>query len=381
MKLDKKSIRESIEAKAHDLGFSFISFTKPDQTPHYANYLDWVKEGLNASMAYLVNPSVIQARKNPASLLPEAKSVIVFGQHYQFINHSNFDSRKYGVIASYALYPDYHYHLKQKAGDLIAFIESLVGHQVGSKIFVDSSHMMEKDFAYQSGAGGIGKHSLLIVPHYGSNCMIGCIMTNLDLAEDSVELQNDLCQDCHLCIDACPTHCIKENHTIDASRCISYLTIENKGIIPHHLRKMIGNHIFGCDQCQMVCPLNRDNGDFNILGLTSEDLVISGEIDLLEAITLTKESFENKFENTPISRATYEMFLRNVIIAIGNSKSTQYSGILKGLLERVESSMIRCHAVWALGEINGQKDKEYLICLLMIEKDENVIREISWFIN
>jgi epoxyqueuosine reductase len=131
----------------------------------------------------------------------------------------------------------------------------------------------------------------------------------------------------------------------------------------------------------MVCPLNRDNGDFNILGLTSEDLVISGEIDLLEAITLTKESFENKFENTPISRATYEMFLRNVIIAIGNSKSTQYSGILKGLLERVESSMIRCHAVWALGEINGQKDKEYLICLLMIEKDENVIREISWFIN
>ena len=332
-------------------------------------------------MAYLQNSSVIRKRQQPASLLAGARSVIVFGQHYQLSNSESNGCREYGVIASYALYPDYHHVLKQKARELIAHIESQVGHQIGSKFFVDSSQLMEKDYAYLAGTGWIGRNSLLIVPPYGSNCMIGCIMTDLELADDQVKLHQDLCLDCRKCIDACPTHCIQENRTIDARKCIAYLTIEYKGIIPRSLRVMMGNRLFGCDQCQIVCPLNKQLDEFNDSSISRDDLIFNGENDFSDALSLTRETYDQKFKMTPIIRASYDMFMRNVLIAIGNSRLSQFADDLKDLLEKSDSTLIRSHAAWALGMIDPMETRSYFQNLMKSEADENVKQEIAWYIH
>lgn len=318
-----KRAKGEIKAEAERLGFSFLGAVKPEQTPHYQNYRKWVRKGLYADMEYLARDYVISDREDPQSLLPGVGSVLVGGIHYfpQIDSRTihNKKKRSFGFIAAYGSILDYHTTLKSMFRSLSNRINQIVSRTVKSRIFVDSGPVMEKDFAYMAGLGWIGRNSLLITPQFGSFCLIGCLFLDLDLPPDK-PLEEDICQDCRVCIDACPTGCINEDRTINAANCISYQTIENKRAFPEPLKRNIDGWIFGCDICQMVCPENKKLFQSNQQILDSRQKpLISQEVDLISAAGLDEEIFNARFLETPVSRINIEIFHRNVANALENS--------------------------------------------------------------
>lgn len=343
-----------IRAKAKNLGFSFVRFTDVEQSPHFHEYLDWLGRNQFGQMKFLNNSHVIESRRAPEQLLEGAKSIIVLGVNYSHPSSViNTELSDMGMIAAYAQYEDYHHVLKYKANELIESINNESAEKINYRIFIDSGPLMEKDFAFATGEGWIGRNSLFIHPEKGSFSFLCCIMVDQPLS-DKTRSTRDLCGNCHLCEQACPTQCINGDHTINASRCISYLTIEHKGVIPKNLRTQMGNRVFGCDICQVVCPYNvrkteKQNGKyFNLKNKQYHP------VDLLSELTLSKESFTDKFKNTPILRLSYENYLRNIIIAAGNSQQTKFVNPLKMKLSK-SSEILRLHAIWALGRIGSKK--------------------------
>ena len=324
-----------IKAEVASLGFSFAGFAKAKQPPHFRNYEIWLAKNHHGEMHYLAEPYVKHARENPLILLEQAKSVIVFGLFYSPSRQKLFNKLQQkttvGLIAAYAQYNDYHKILKDNATLLMSNIKKKIGRDVKYKIFVDSGTLMEKDFSYMAGLGWIGRNSLLITPDYGSFCFIGCILTDLELPTQE-PLTRDLCGDCMKCIQACPTQCIQTNHSIDARKCIAYLTIEHKGIIPREYRALIGNRIFGCDICQNVCPLNANKEPLSSSTPQGFNRMIAGEVDLVKEIQLNPKKYQKKYEKTPIIRVTYENYRRNLIITMGNSRNSRCIEPLKIIL-------------------------------------------------
>jgi epoxyqueuosine reductase len=316
-------IKDQIKAEAINLGFSFIGFTEPRQTPHFNNYLDWIQQGKYADLEYLAKPYVIQGRRQPESLLEGARSVIVAGLHYvpqiQWKDISSENNSDLGWIAAYGCLADYHKTIKQKFHLLIKYINSIAGEEVKSKIFIDSGPVMEKDFAVQAGLGWIGRNSLLITPQYGSYCLLGCVFLDLELPSDS-PLEGDVCNDCEICIQACPTQCIYPNRTINAEKCISYQTAENQFEIPEGLREKLGNWVFGCDVCQMVCPMNRTLVEKTLNFSAPQIPVISQTVLLSEVETIDENEFEERFSETPLARIGFNIFQRNLLNALSNRK-------------------------------------------------------------
>ena len=234
--------------------------------------------------------------------MKDAKSIVVLGVRYgPLLNNKRAESPDKGMIAAYAQFEDYHHVVKTKAVELMESINSERSEKINYRIFIDSGPLMEKDFAYAAGLGWIGKNSLFIHPELGSFTLLCCIMVDKDLNEKA-QISSDLCKNCRLCEQACPTQCIVGDHTIDASRCISYLTLEHEEIIPRNLRTLIGNRVFGCDICQDICPYNisvaENQGEiyFNMKEKNYHP------IDLLKDMNLTAETFNKKYVNTPILR-------------------------------------------------------------------------------
>lgn len=312
-----------IKAEAKRLGFSFIGFSEPRQTPHFNNYLEWIQQRKNADMHYLAKPYVIRCRRQPESLLEGARSVIVAGIHYQpQIQSRDFASEKdldHGWIAAFGSLSDYHRTIKHKFRSLTKSINEMVGNEVKNKIFIDSGPVMEKDFARQAGLGWIGKNSLLITPQFGSYCLLGCLFLDLELPPDS-PIEGDICDECDICIQACPTHCISPNRTIFAELCISYQTVENQADIPDNIGKKMGNWVFGCDICQMACPVNRRLPEKTLDFNTSQIPVISQTVKLSEVETINAKEFEERFSETPLSRVGLKNFQRNILNALRNKK-------------------------------------------------------------
>ena len=364
-----------IRAKARHLGFSFTSFCEVKQSPHIKEYLEWLERNQFGQLNFLNKDYAIKSRRNPRQLLKDAKSIIVLGVKYYYLpqqNHVKLSDK--GIIAAYAQYEDYHQILKSKAKKLIESIKSERSEKINYRIYIDSGLLMEKDFAYSSGEGWIGKNSLFIHPEIGSFLFLCCIMTDIDLIEKA-EVPTDLCDSCHLCEQACPTQCINGDHTINVSRCISYLTIEHKGVVPWYLRSQIGNNVFGCDICQNVCPHNlkeMENQSEIFFNLKKKNI---SPIDLLNEMSLTEESFELKYLSTPIVRISYEQYLRNIIIAAGNSHNSKFMKSLINLLD-CGSEIIRIHAVWALGEIGSEECLRILRSHMDYENNDLVKGEI-----
>ena len=348
-----------IRAKARNLGFSFTGFCEVKQSPHFIEYLEWLERNQFGQLNFLNKDYVIRSRRNPRQLLKNAKSIIVLGVKYYHLPQQNqAELSDKGIIAAYAQYDDYHQILKSKAKKLIESINSERSEKINYRIYIDSGPLMEKDFAYSSGEGWIGNNSLFIHPEIGSFIFLCCIMTDIDLIEKT-EIPTDLCDNCHLCEQACPTLCINGDHTIDASRCISYLTIEHKGVVPWNLRSQIGNHVFGCDICQNVCPHNIkeiENQSEIYFNLKKKNFY---PIDLLNEMSLSEESFIEKYISTPIVRISHEQYLRNIIIAAGNTHNSKFMSPLSKLLD-YGSEIIRIHAIWALGEIDSEE------CLIIL---------------
>lgn len=316
-------LKESIKAEARNLGFSFIGFTEPNQTPHFNNYLDWINDGGNADLGYLSKDYVIQGRRQPESLLKGARSVVVAGIHYlpqiQSRDITSVNNLDRGWIAAYGCLSDYHRTLKKMLRSLAESINEMGGIEVKFRIFIDSGPVMEKDFAMQAGLGWIGKNSLLITPQFGSYCLLGCLFLDLEIPPDS-PMGGDVCNGCEICVQACPTQCINSNRTINAGQCISYQTVENQFDIPEGLGEKMGGWIFGCDICQMICPVNQKIVENSPKKSVFDVPVISQRVNFSEVETINAEKFEETYSTTPVFRIGLIRFRRNVMNASRNQQ-------------------------------------------------------------
>jgi epoxyqueuosine reductase len=263
--------------------------------------------------------------------------------------------------------------MKARLESLLDRIRQICGESVEGKIFVDSGPVLEREFAGIAGIGWIGKNTHLISPRKGSWFFLGELFLSLPLAYDRPV--RDRCGKCDLCLKACPTGAFAGPYVLDARRCISYLTIELKGSIPRHLRPLVGNHIFGCDICQEVCP-------YNVKAQPAAESAYTPRTglhapDLIPLLALTEEEFRRRFHNSPVLRAKRRGLLRNVAVALGNSKSREALAPLIRALDEQEEALVRGHVAWALGQIGSRPASEALERRLRVEKDYSVRVEIE----
>jgi len=325
-------------------------------------------------MDYLARPDAVHKRSHPKEILPECQSILVLGIHYNASPQAQTESGK-GRIAAYAWNDDYHDILKPRLLALTAYIEKQSGNLLANRWYTDSGPILERDLARRAGLGWIGKNSMLIHPQAGSFFLLAEIFLSIPLDPDP-PLPTDHCGSCTRCIDICPTDCILPDRTLDARRCISYLTIELKGPIPEDLRQPIGDWAFGCDLCQQVCPWNirfaPPEGDPAFAPRPGIP-----QIDLLEEINLTPQTFNQKFKGSPVKRAKRRGYLRNVATILGNQKDPAAVPALIQTLKAEPEALIRQHAAWALGQIGGTEARRALKAALEDEQEKPVLREIQ----
>jgi len=343
------SLKAKIKAGAENLGFAAVGFTTVFPVPGHQRYQEWIENGQHADMDYLASQRAQEMRADPRRLLSSCKTVISLLSSYP--PPSKFDGdigtiESTGVIAAYALQEDYHEVLKQRLDQLADLIHELAGSEVETFACVDSAPILEKGYAQKAGLGWIGRNSLLLNPDFGSWTHLSELLISLELEPD-LPFETDGCGDCQLCVRACPTQAILPNRSIDARRCLSYLTIENRGEIPPEFRKALGNRIFGCDQCQSICPVNKK------ARLTSKTTVIEEFPDLEESFRMTAEEFKQKYCHTPVWRVKFRSFRRNLAIAMGNSRQKEFVPMLEQSLDDETDPIVADSIRWALEELRS----------------------------
>lgn len=373
------SLTDRIKHKALDLGFDLIGVAPAGRAVHADAYTAWVEAGHAGEMAYMARDP--DRRQDARRALADARSVVAVGlSHYTFElpDEIKRDPAR-GQIARYAWGADYHDVMTLRLGELLAFIRREAAREVRAKVYVDTGPVLERDVAEQAGLGFIGKNTCLIHPRSGSWIFLGEIITDLELEPDE-PIAHIGCGSCTRCLVACPTDAFPAPYILDARRCISYLTIELKGCIPRELRRPMGNRIFGCDDCQDVCPWPR-----RFAQPARERAFYPIDIDraaprLLDLIRLTAGQFRERFKGTPILRARRKGLLRNVAVALGNWADASASLPLADALSD-EEALIRAHAAWALGQIHTPKARRALESRRRIEADPTVREEIVLALN
>jgi epoxyqueuosine reductase len=361
-------LSSSIREEALRLGFFKMGIVPAKPLPQEEHFRTWLERGLHGEMRYMERQA--QKRTNPNLVFPNAKSLLVLALNYYTEDHSA-NMPLTGVISRYAWGDDYHAIAERRLAKLLDFIQSRDPSARGL-CYVDTGPIMEKVWGAQSSLGWIGKHTNLITRDHGSWFFIGVILLDRELDYDSQE--KAFCGSCSRCITACPTGAIIAPYVLDARLCISYLTIEHRGFIPRSLRPLIGNRIYGCDSCQEVCGWNR----FAVKTAEKEFSPREGNMlpDLVSLAALTSDEFKDQFNNSPILRATYSGFIRNVVIALGNSrKEGALPALEKALLQA--GPLIRAHAAWALGQIASPQAFRILESTRVNETDRLVVEEIS----
>ncbi|MDE2163119.1 MAG: tRNA epoxyqueuosine(34) reductase QueG [Alphaproteobacteria bacterium] len=340
-------LREAIRVRALSEGFDAVRFARASAPDKAAGRLDaFLAQGRHGTMDWLARNA--ERRADPVALWPEAKSVVVLGVNYG-PDHEPLDDlkdREAGAISVYAKGDDYHDVVKKRLKRLGGFMVERFGGDV--KVFVDTAPVLEKPLAQQAGLGWQGKHTNLVSREYGSWLFLGSVFTTLEIEADSPE--SDHCGACHACLDICPTQAFPAPYQLDARRCISYLTIEHKGHIPHEFREAIGNRIYGCDDCLAVCPWNK-------FARTSREAQFHPRLELKRALLadlarLDDAAFRDVFRGSPIKRIGRDRFIRNVLIAIGNSNESALAADAERLLDD-PSPLVRAMAVWALSKLAG----------------------------
>jgi epoxyqueuosine reductase len=384
-------LKSQITERARELGFDQVGFAAAEPAAH-ADYLDeWLAKRFHGEMSYLARHP--HRRKDPRSLLPEAKTIIVVALNYAPVAA---DVRRqsltqiaplHGVVARYARGDDYHELMRDKLESLAAFIRE-ISPDAKSKICVDTSALLERELAQQSGIGFVGKSTILINRSLGTWFFLGEILTSLTLEPDPP--QKNHCGKCVRCIEVCPTQAIVAPFQLDARRCISYLTIEFKGVIPRELRPLIGNRIFGCDDCLEVCPWNRFAKKSREIAFNPREIAVDTPAprstlhapttlvapNLIALLSLNDEQFHRAFKGSPIHRIKRRGLLRNVCVALGNSGDARVIAPLASAL-RDHEPLIRAHAAWALGQFGGMTARNALSRALTTEHDEKVREEIE----
>jgi epoxyqueuosine reductase len=350
LQIDLQSLKDEIKTEAFRFGFSHLGFTNPDRALHFDTFLEWINNGFAAEMDYLKRPDSIARRKDFKLILPACKSIIVVAIPYTPPGFEKRDN-KYPKIANYAIGDDYHIIIPDLLEKLVNFIVSKVYPvEVEYRIYTDTGPILEKELAQKAGLGWIGKNSCLIIPEAGSFFFLAEILINLPFDPDSV-FEKDFCGNCSRCIDSCPTNCILPNRTIDANQCISYLTIENRSTIPEKIRERINGWIFGCDICQQVCPWNikfSKEPEPNFFQ-SSESIQ---KFNIISELKLDKSEFKNKYSKSPIYRAKYEGYKRNLLIAAGNNFNTELFEPIFYILNNGENPDLQELANWVLKNKN-----------------------------
>jgi epoxyqueuosine reductase len=330
----------AIKKRAEGLGLDVCGITSADPARHAVFYRQWTAEGKAGEMAWLAREP--ERRADPRAVLAGARSIIVAG-----LNYWQPQPKGRGRIARYALGEDYHHVLLEKLEALAAEI-TMAGEK--AKVYVDTGPVLEKPLAERAGVGWQGKSTMLINTRLGPWLLLGEIITTLELEPDAP--QRDHCGSCARCITACPTGAITAPYQLDARRCIAYLTIELKGSIPEELRPLIGDRVYGCDECLDVCPWNRfaqTTREARFLAQPDEDFS-SGRDQLHALLEISPAEFKRRFARSPILRVKRRGLLRNVCIVLGNIGTVDDLPALRRA-EQHEEPLVREHAAWAIREI------------------------------
>ena len=337
----------SLKARALELGFDDVRITSASLIPFVGDELEaYVQAGHHGDMGWMVE--TLDRRKSPDAMWAEAKTAIMLAVNYdQGLDvFARLEKKSTGVISTYALNRDYHDVIKSKLKMLATWFANVSGQDV--KVFVDTAPLMEKPLAAKAGLGWQGKHTNLVSRKLGSWFFIGSILTTAELDFDEAEI--DHCGTCEACLDICPTQAFTAPHQIDARRCISYLTIEHKGHIAPEFRKAMGNRIYGCDDCLGVCPWNKFARESSEIKLKArEDLVSPSLAGLLK---LDDAEFRKLFSGSPVKRIGRDRFIRNVLIAAGNSGDANLRLAVQALLND-PSAIVSETAHWALEELSS----------------------------
>lgn len=370
-------LKFKLQTEAARLGFTLFGVTSPAPPQSMPVYLHWLESGCNGNMSYLATDRAVERRGDPTLVLPEVKSIIVLGMRYPrpASNPSGSGRSLSGQVAAYAWGDDYHEIIPPRLEHLAEFLRQETGKTVISKEYTDTGPILERDLASRAGLGWIGKNSCLINPNEGSYFLLAELLSNVELDPDE-SFRTDHCGTCQRCIEACPTQCIQSDRTIDARSCISYLTIENKGVIPVELRSQLGNWVFGCDICQQVCPWNLRFATDTFDASLQPDLAIAHP-NLTADISLTTGEFNRRFKKSPIQRPRRKGYLRNIAVALGNSGSVEAIPFLEESLCNEIEPLVRAHAAWALGRIGSKKVRFVLQKALATETDPTVLQEIK----
>jgi epoxyqueuosine reductase len=326
---------------AREVGFDLAGIAAADPPRELAFFAEWVARGHAGEMDYLA--SQVARRSDLRAAFPWARSLLSVALQYDTAHPYSTDApRERGWIARYAWGDDYHDVMTALLDRLVARIEAEAG-PFRSRRYVDTGPIAEKAYAAAAGVGAYGKNSCLLDPEHGSWLFLGEIVTDLELAADAPK--PDICGSCTACLDACPTRAFPAPYVLDATRCISYLTIELTGAIAEPLREGVGRHVFGCDICQDVCPWNRRRKHGG--RRTFEPRPGLAAPDLAELASLDAAAFAERFRRNPVKRAKRRGLLRNVAVALGNSGDPAKRPLLETLAAD-EDPLVREHALWAL---------------------------------
>ena len=363
-------MKARLVAKAAELGFDLCRIVRPDALDAApARLASWLAQGYSGDMDWM--SETFARRSDPRILWAETASIIVLGFNYAPDGDAlaTLDLPEAGNVSVYARHRDYHDVVKGRLKMLGQWLIGQVGCDI--KVFVDTAPVMEKPLAAAAGLGWQGKHTNLVARGHGSWLFLGTIFTTLDLAPDKSE--TDHCGSCRACLDICPTQAFPAPYQLDARRCISYLTIEHKGHIDRQFRAAMGNRIYGCDDCLAVCPWNKFAQAGREAKLAARADLIAPELAMLAA--LDEAGFRRLFAGNPVKRIGHVRFLRNVMIALGNSGNAGLADLAVARLAH-GSPLVRAMAVWALARLLPGRTFDALARQhVPHENDNDVLRE------
>jgi epoxyqueuosine reductase len=363
--MDRVALTAAVKQEAVRLGFELVGVTSPEPPPHLATFFHWLEAGRHGAMAYLASERARTRRADPRAILPGCRSILVVGMRHALPIEASGPR-----LAAYAAGDDYHHVILPRLEAVMDYLRPQADASFEYRLYTDTGPILERELAQRAGLGWIGKNTCLIHPQHGSYFLLGEALLSEPLEPDD-PITVDHCGSCTRCLEACPTSCILPDRTLDARRCISYQTIENRGSVPIELRPAIGEWLFGCDICQQVCPWNER---FARSPTTPDPAPTPGSpapdpAGYLDGrISLT---------STALARARRDGMARNAAIVLGNrGDAADIDRLRQAMLEHTEPR-IRSHAAWALGEIGGPAAEESLEGAAAAETDTEVRAEIT----
>ncbi|SEP61857.1 epoxyqueuosine reductase [Devosia sp. YR412] len=369
MTLSPDKLVAELKARSTALGFDSFGIAPADARPDLPDKLNAaLAAGWHGDMDWMAETA--ERRGSPQGMWPEAKSVILLGINYgpESDPLAILGERSLGSISVYARNRDYHEIIKGKLKELAGLLARRSGEAV--KVFVDTAPLMEKPLAEAAGLGWQGKHSVLVSRDFGSWLFLGAILTSAELPGDSPHEES--CGSCTRCLDVCPTNAFPAPFRLDARRCLAYLTVEHKGPIPLEFRVPMGNRIYGCDDCLAVCPWNKFASISREAKLRARPEFERPQ--LADLVQLDDEAFRTLFAGSPIKRIGQGRFLRNVLIAIGNSGNSDFIPLVEARLD-AEDALVRGAAIWALRKLDPERATQLSLAYLPRESDSSVMLE------